>query len=107
MLDFRFASTGQKEHSLRKEKQFNGTYTPYLPGRPVDEIVKGLEQGEGCRITGVFYKHFAANTFAVTLGNPFVVAEIARKKQNFDFDFSHRINSLTFGEKALAEMGKM
>lgn len=101
ILDMRFVSQPDRQHDLHKSIiDKNGNDRVYEGQRDMDEIMEGIRNGEGCKISGTFYKHFVFNEFVILVGNPFVLAELLSNNE-FNFDLSHRINNLFMGSQNL------
>lgn len=100
LIDLRFVSRKGKDHSIKRIRMANGgaEIGELVSGRSIDEIELSLRHREYCKVRGTFYKHFIMNTFFVTFSNPQIIAMLLMRDSNFQFDLSHKINSLYLGE---------
>jgi len=113
LLDMRFTSIKGRKHTIERRvltKENTGPFgipmektSEMLPGRTLEEISKAIDNGESCRIMGVFYLHFLSNNFHITYSNPMVLSRLVQMRGgNYVFQLSHIINSLFIGKQGIA-----
>ena len=71
--------------------------------RSKEEVIKALEEKEGCRVMGTVDLHIMNTMIQIRLSNPFLTEQIRHhydtmnRSSEFVQDLSHTINSLVFG----------
>lgn len=98
VVDIRFVSRRGRDHTIVRYFSTKQGLVEMKGERSIEEIEESLNKGEGCRLQGKFYKHFVTNNFFIVLGNPQLLAALLMRNGNFQFDLSHRINSLILGD---------
>ena len=98
ILDLRFVARRNREHSIERWHITKQGLVEMTRERSIEEIIRALEAGEGCKIKGVFFKHFVSNNFFITVGNEQVAIRIQMMKGIQAFDMSHKINSFMLGD---------
>lgn len=98
ILDLRFVSRKGREHSIIRHH-----ITPTGPvlmdeDRDIRHVLSALDNKQGCKIQGTFYKHFVMNSFYITLGNPPVLSRVIMERPGYMFDLSHKINDFMLGD---------
>mgnify|MGYP006987673509 CR=1 FL=1 len=98
IADIRFMSNPNREHRIeRVHINPKGEYIPFSGERNIDEIVDAAKEGWGCKIKGIFYKHFLMNHFFLSYGNPMILSNVQALYPSMPTDLSHRVNSLYLG----------
>ena len=97
LIDLRFIARRNREHVIQRLYITKDGQVEMTRERSIEEIDKALDEGEGCKIKGNFFKHFIVNNFHIAIGNEQVALHLMRLKGIQAYDLSHKINSLTFG----------
>lgn len=100
VVDIRFVSKRGREHSIVRYFSTRQGLVEMRGERSIEEIEQSLNNEEGCRLQGKFYKHFVTNNFFIVLGNPHLLATLLMRNSNFQFDLSHKIYSLVLGDSS-------
>lgn len=99
VADVRFVSRKGREHTIKRYHLPKSGVPAEMTGeRPIEEIEKGIRSGEGCRISGTFFKHFVMNNFYIGFGNPQLLSVLLMRNPEFSFDLSHIIHTLLLGD---------
>jgi hypothetical protein len=98
IIDLRFVAHRNRAHTISRYHLTPNGLVEMTQDRDFDEVVRAMNKKQGCKVKGGFYKHFAMNTFYITLGNPMYVSHLLLERQGVPMDFSHKINSLMLGE---------
>ena len=98
LVDVRFTSMKGRQHTITRQTiKPNGRIRNMVSNRKPEDIIKALESGEGCKVSGNFFVHFLSNSFYIGYGNPFLLTQLMMEMKHFKYDLSHRINHLSFG----------
>lgn len=97
--DINFMSQANRKHDINRFRIYPNTTLELMTApRPVDQIISGLKNGEGCKIRGTFYKHFLMEHFVVNYGGGALLAMVVASNPGMRLDLSHRINYLYLGD---------
>lgn len=98
VLDLRFIAHRNRAHTISRFHLKEEGPVEMTEERYIDEVFEAIEKKQGCKIRGSFFKHFAMNSFYITLGNPALVTQIMMQRPSLVFDMSHTVASLLLGE---------
>lgn len=103
----------QNTSTQKNETKTYSDAEKFTQQRSKDEVLKALEENEGCKVVGSVDLHIMSTSLQIRFANPYLTEQLRHhfimnnRSSEFVQDLSHTINSLTFGNHTEHNPDKM